>query len=132
MCSYINIPPLQLEGIKVLVVDDEIDNRELVAIILEQAGANVVTAASADKALQVLHEDFDALLCNIEMPNIDGYTLLRQIKSQLHQQIVAIALTAYAGTINQQQARNAGFEKLLAKPIEPTTLINAIVNTIKQ
>ncbi|MBE9191524.1 response regulator [Gloeocapsopsis crepidinum LEGE 06123] len=130
--NFGNTHPLQLEGIKVLVVD-EMDNRELIMIILEQVEANVVTAVSAEKALQVLsRKDFDAVLCDIEMPNIDGYTLLRQLKSQLGKQITAIALTAYAGTINQQQASSAGFGQYLAKPIDPTTLVNAIINAVKR
>ncbi|MES1025463.1 ATP-binding protein [Gloeocapsa sp. BRSZ] len=127
------VASLPLIGIKVLVVDDEIDNRDLIAIMLEQAGATVVTAASANEAMQILaRQEFDVLLCDIGMPNINGYTLMRQIKSQFsHKQFAAIALTAYARTSDQQEAIAAGFTQHLAKPIDPTILITTIVNCIK-
>ncbi|AFZ29362.1 multi-sensor hybrid histidine kinase [Gloeocapsa sp. PCC 7428] len=127
------VASLPLIGIKVLVVDDEIDNRDLIAIMLEQAGATVVAAASANEAMQILaRQEFDVLLCDIGMPNINGYTLMRQIKAQFsHKQFAAIALTAYARTSDQQEAIAAGFTQHLAKPIDPTTLITAIVNCIK-
>jgi CheY-like chemotaxis protein len=119
-----------LQGLKVLVVDDEADSRELIAFILEEAGAKVAQAASADEALHVLDQDpSDLLLSDIAMPETDGYALIRQIRSRSPQQggkMLAIALTAYAGEVDYQQALAAGFQEHLPKPVEPQQLIKAI------
>ncbi|MBD3884990.1 response regulator [Phormidium tenue FACHB-886] len=119
-----------LTGIQVLVVDDDADTRELVAFLLEQAGAEVVTATSAGDALVALTcSQPDVLLSDIGMPEVDGYMLLRQVRALPLEQgggIPAIALTAYAGEINYQQAMAAGFQRHIAKPIEPEVLIQAI------
>ncbi|PPS41213.1 ATP-binding protein [Chroococcidiopsis sp. TS-821] len=127
------VASLPLIGTKVLVVDDEIDNRDLIAIMLEQAGATVVTAASASEAMQIIaRQEFDVLLCDVGMPKIDGYTLMRQLKVLFpHKQFAAIALTAYARASDRQEAIAAGFVQHLAKPIDPTILITAITNCVK-
>ncbi|OUL35417.1 hypothetical protein BV372_11215 [Nostoc sp. T09] len=124
-----------LHGIQVLAVDDEVDNLELVAFILEQAGASVITVSSATEVLQVLNQTQpDILLADIGMPEMDGYTLLREIRALPPQQgglIKAIALTAYAGEINRQQALQAGFQMYLSKPVDPEELIEAIAQVLK-
>ncbi|MEH2132671.1 MAG: ATP-binding protein [Nostoc sp.] len=123
-----------LAGIQILVVDDDDDTREFHTFVLEQAGARVIAVASAKEALQVLIEsEPDILLSDIGMPEIDGYMLMRQVKAlQAKQvkQIPAIALTAYAGEINQQQALESGFQKHLSKPVEPEELVKAIATII--
>jgi CheY-like chemotaxis protein len=90
--------------------------------------------ASAKEALQALAEaEPDILLSDIGMPETDGYMLMRQIRAlQLKQakQIPAIALTAYAGEINQQQAIASGFQRHLSKPVEPDELVKAIATLI--
>jgi PAS domain S-box-containing protein len=125
-----------LTGIQILVVDDEADSRDFYTFVLEQSGASVTAVASAAEALQALAEsERDILISDIGMPETDGYTLMRQIKVlQAHQgkQIQAIALTAYAGEINQQQALKAGFQKHLSKPVEPDELVKAIVTLLKK
>ncbi|HEY9873640.1 MAG TPA: response regulator, partial [Candidatus Obscuribacterales bacterium] len=125
-----------LTGIKILVVDDEADSRDFYTFVLEQSGASVTAVASAAEALQALAEsERDVLISDIGMPETDGYTLMRQIKVlQAHQgkQIQAIALTAYAGEINQQQALKAGFQKHLSKPVEPEELVKAIATLLKK
>jgi CheY-like chemotaxis protein len=119
-----------LAGLCILAVDDEVDNLELLQFILEQAGATVICVSSATDALQQLNESKpDVLIADIGMPQIDGYTLIRQIRllSPEHGgQIRAIALTAYAGETNQQQALAAGFQRHLPKPVEPETLVQTI------
>ncbi|MEH2300389.1 MAG: PAS domain S-box protein [Nostoc sp.] len=123
-----------LNGVKVLLVDDERDTRELIAFILEQSGAVVMQAASAVEALQVMPEfQPNLLLSDIGMPEVDGYMLIRQIRAmspQMGGTIPAIALTAYASEVDYQQAIAAGFEQHITKPVEPAKLIRAIANLI--
>ncbi|MEH2233576.1 MAG: ATP-binding protein [Nostoc sp.] len=128
-------PPIEiLAGIQILVVDDDDDTRDFHTFVLEQAGAMVTAVTSAKEALQSLAEsEPDMLLSDIGMPEMDGYMLMRQVKAlQANQakQIPAIALTAYAGEINQQQALEAGFQKHLSKPVEPDKLVKAIATLI--
>jgi len=124
-----------LAGVRVLVVDDDADMRELAAFTLMQSGAQVATAASGVQALALLNQSVpDLLLCDIGMPEMDGYALIRQIRKWSPQQggtIPAIALTAYAGEINQQQALAAGFQIHISKPVEPEELVKAIARLLR-
>jgi PAS domain S-box-containing protein len=124
-----------LNGIQVLVVDDEPDSREFVAFVLEQAGATVLTATTADEALTTLiRAKPTVLLSDIGMPEMDGYMLMKKVRalpSEQGGQVRAIALTAYAGDFNQQQALRAGFQQHVSKPIEPERLIHVISSLIK-
>lgn len=121
-----------LAGLRILIVDDEIDTRDFFAFVLKQAGADVITVASAKAALQTLTQvKPDVLLSDIGMPDMNGYMLMQQVRTLPPKQggtIPAIALTAYAGEINQQQAIAAGFQFHLAKPVEPEKLIRAITS----
>ncbi|WP_442994215.1 ATP-binding protein [Scytonema sp. PRP1] len=121
-----------LNGVRVLVVDDEVDTRELIAFILEQSGAEVTQVASATEALQALTQfQPNVLLSDIGMPEVNGYMLMRQIRAmppELGGQIPAIALTAYAGDVDYQQAIAAGFQQHIAKPVEPAALVAAVAN----
>ncbi|MUH00932.1 PAS domain S-box protein [Scytonema sp. UIC 10036] len=123
-----------LTGIEILVVDDDEDMRELAKFILTQSGAQVMTAGSAVEALNLLNRSVpDLLLCDIGMPEMDGYSLIQHIRKFSPQQggtIQAIALTAYAGEINQQQALAAGFNMHLSKPVEPEKLVEAIIQLV--
>ncbi|MEH2381526.1 MAG: PAS domain S-box protein [Nostoc sp.] len=123
-----------LNGVKVLLVDDERDTRELIAFILEQSGAIVIQAASAVEALRVMPEfQPNLLLSDIGMPEVDGYMLMRKIRAMLPElggEIPAIAITAYAGEADYQQAIAAGFGQHITKPVEPAKLIRAIANLI--
>jgi PAS domain S-box-containing protein len=127
---------LDLRGIKILVADDDTDTREFVVFLLEQQGATVTAAASAGEALVALHDaHFDILVSDIGMPEMDGYMLLRQVRklpAPEQREIPAIALTAYAGEIDYQQAVAAGFQQHLTKPVEPDHLIQAIAQAIRQ
>ena len=127
---------LDLTNIRVLIIDDDPDSRELISMVIAQAGAEATTVASAGEFLNVL-ESFqpDVVVSDIGMPEVDGYTLLRQVRSLSPKQggqVPAIALTAYAGEIDQQQAIAAGFQKHIAKPIEPDKLVVAIVSLLSR
>ncbi|MBD2534066.1 PAS domain S-box protein [Nostoc flagelliforme FACHB-838] len=128
--------PSDLNGIQVLVVDDELDSREFVAFVLEQAGADVITATTANEALIMLIKSKpDVLLSDIGMPDSDGYILMQKVRALPPEhggQVRAIALTAYAGDFNQQQALSAGFQQHLSKPVEPEVLVTAIASLLSQ
>ncbi|MEH2433676.1 MAG: PAS domain S-box protein [Nostoc sp.] len=123
-----------LNGVKVLLVDDERDTRELIAFILEQSGAVVMQTASAMEALRIIPEfQPNLLLSDIGMPEVDGYMLMRRIRAMSPEQggtIPAIALTAYAAEADSQQAIAAGFGQHITKPVEPAKLVRAIANLI--
>ncbi|QLE44124.1 PAS domain S-box protein [Nostoc sp. C052] len=123
-----------LAGVQILLVDDQADVREFFSFVLEQYGATVTAVESADEALQTLVQSSpDILLSDIGMPLMDGYMLLREVRKlppDQGGQIPAIALTAYAGEINYNQAMAAGFQKHLPKPVDPVDLATAIVNLI--
>jgi PAS domain S-box-containing protein len=130
--SSFSEPSCDLNGIQVLVIDDETDSREFVAFVLEQSGASVTTATTASEGFALLtRSQPHVLLSDVGMPDMDGYMLMRQVRTLPAEQggnVVAIALTAYAGDFNQQQALQAGFQQHMAKPIEPEALIRVIAN----
>jgi hypothetical protein len=123
-------PPLpevvDLSGIKVLLVDDEPDARELLSEVLEQYGATVVLAASADEALRVLRaERPTVLLSDIGLPGEDGYSLIGRVRALPFEEgaaIPAAALTAYARSEDGRRALAAGFLRHAIKPIQPAAL----------
>ncbi|MDZ8106133.1 MAG: response regulator [Nostoc sp. DedQUE12a] len=121
---------------QILVVDDEPDIRDLVTFILQDYGVEVTAVASAQEALQALSESIpDVLISDIGMPKTDGYMLMREVRKRSPQEgghVPAIALTAYAGEINQQQALEAGFQLHIPKPIDPDELVEAIVGLMTQ
>jgi len=121
---------LSLRHLRVLIVDDEPDSRDFVAFLVEHAGAEVVAVSSAIEALQqLLTSRFDLLLSDIGMPEMDGYALLRHLRQLSGEQggkIPAIALTAYAGEVDQKQALQVGFQRHLPKPIDPEELVKTI------
>ncbi|MBD1840901.1 response regulator [Coleofasciculus sp. FACHB-64] len=124
----------QLEGLKILIVDDDPDMRDLLAYTLEVCGAEVIAAASADEAISALTQSsppMDILISDIGMPDEDGYALLRRVRaleSNNKGRISAIALTAYARTQDRTAALLAGFQSHIAKPVQPAELIAVIAN----
>ncbi|MEA5599748.1 PAS domain S-box protein [Nostoc sp. UHCC 0252] len=124
-----------LSKTQVLVVDDEPDIRDLISFILQDYGVQVTAVSSAQEALQALSESIpDVLISDIGMPKTDGYMLMREVRSRSPQEgghVPAIALTAYAGEMNQQQALAAGFQMHISKPVDPDVLLKAIVNLIE-
>ncbi|MHC0061480.1 ATP-binding protein [Nostoc sp. UIC 10890] len=126
---------LPLNGIRVLVVDDDADSRDFVAFVLEQDGAFVIAVSSAYEALQTLAEvKLDVLVSDISMPDMDGYMLIHQVRNLIPEQvgqIPAIALTAFARNDDQQEALKAGFQMHLPKPLNPEELIAAIAQLLE-
>jgi two-component system CheB/CheR fusion protein len=124
-----------LEGIRVLVVDDEADARELMRAILAQFGAAVTVAATARAALETLEGgSFDVLVSDIAMPGEDGYDLIRTVRALDARQggrIPALALTAYARVEDRLGTIAAGYQEHAAKPIEPGALV-AVIATLAQ
>jgi len=127
-----NLP--SLEGVRVLIVDDEPDIRLLFKLVLEEYGVKVTEVASAREALSKLRENpgcYDILLSDIGLPEEDGYLLMRQVRALSAEeggQIPAAALTAYAGDSEYTQALAAGFQTHIAKPIEPYQLVSLVAS----
>ena len=123
-------PVPSLDGMNVLVVDDDWDSRELVTVVLKASGAEVVSVTSAIEALRELAlRRFDVLLSDIGMAEMDGYALIsqiRQLPAERGGKIPAAALTAYAGIENQRRALSAGYQVHIPKPIGPSELITAV------
>ena len=120
-----------LDGVIVLVVDDDRDSRDVVTVFLEAADARVFTAASADEALSVLQrEHVDILLADIAMAGEDGYSLIRNVRALEPplKTIPAIALTSFTGEAHRVRALQAGFQIHLGKPIESRTLVDAVAS----
>lgn len=118
-----------LDGIRVLVVDDEPDSNEAVRVLLDHCGAEVRVAGSATHALEILSRwKPDVLVTDIGMPGEDGYALLRRVRSRSDDsaQVPAIALTAFASAEDRARLLSAGFRLHLAKPVEPGELTAAI------
>ncbi len=124
----------RLDGLRILIVDDDADIRALLIYTLEVCGAEVMAAASADEAISVLTASstpMDILISDIGMPDEDGYALLRRVRALEPEnggRIPAIALTAYARTQDRRAALLAGFQSHVAKPVEPAELIAVIAN----
>lgn len=121
----------QLDGLKILVIDDEPDALELVNFILSGQNATIFAANSVDSALKFfVTEDFDALISDIGMPEKDGFELMREIKARTNGQkppLPTIALTAYAREEDCRRVLDAGFTAYLPKPVEPSKLIETVI-----
>jgi signal transduction histidine kinase/CheY-like chemotaxis protein len=114
-----------LEGVRILVVDDEPDARTLIQRLLQDHHASVLMASSTDEALRILHsEPLDVLVSDIGMPGEDGYALIRRLRALDHPngRIPAIALTAYARVEDRVKAIDTGYQSHLSKPVEPAEL----------
>lgn len=127
----LNSEKVDLAGIRVLAVDDNKDACELLRFLLEMYGAKVKVVTSGTDFLASF-EAFnpDILLCDIAMPDIDGYTLLQRVRalpSQQESRTPVIALTAHAQAEDRQRVLESGFQQHIAKPIEPEALVTAIL-----
>jgi signal transduction histidine kinase/ActR/RegA family two-component response regulator len=124
--------PPALRGLRVLVVDDDVDARDLVTRVLEQYEARVTAVPSARAALRALEAcQPDVLVSDIGMPEESGYVLIRMIRRLAPERggtIPALALTAYAGADDIQRARSAGFQAHVTKPVEPAELALAVAS----
>ncbi|MBD2035687.1 PAS domain S-box protein [Leptolyngbya sp. FACHB-321] len=133
--SCITFHDRPLQHVRILVVDDDADARTFITFLLEQYGATVKAVTSANEALTALSQfQPNVLVSDVGMPLTDGYMLLRQIRTlppEQGGQVLAIALTAYAGDVNYQQAMAAGFQEHLSKPVESDTLVATIVRLMQ-
>ena len=125
--ELIEYNPPRLDGIKVIVVEDDRDSRDLLRHVLEERGAKVVTVADASDAMTRLAERRpDLLLSDIEMPNVDGYELIRRVRQLAPEQggnVPAVAITAFARSQDRRRALLAGYQMHIAKPFEPEELV---------
>jgi PAS domain S-box-containing protein len=124
-----DVPP-SLNDLRVLVVDDEPDARELVAAVLTGRGAAVVSVGSAGEALEEMEKQpFDVLVSDIGMPKMDGYALIekvRRLPAERGGRIPAAALTAYAGVEDRMRVLSAGYQMHIPKPVEPAELATVV------
>jgi CheY-like chemotaxis protein len=115
-----------LSGVRVLVVDDEHDTREILSVMLTRYGAEIRTAGSAAEAMNVFGQWLpDVLVSDIGMPEEDGYALIKKIRAlppENGADVPAIALTAFASAQDKRTALAAGFQRHIAKPVEPVAL----------
>ena len=120
----------ELTGVKVLVVDDQLDARELIKRILTDCGADVWVAAGAEEALGLLDRHTpDLVVSDIGMPGVDGYELLRRIRKRADgTRMPAIALTAFARSEDRTRALRAGFVVHVAKPVDPAELVATVAS----
>jgi CheY-like chemotaxis protein len=127
----------RLEGLRVLVVDDHRDSREMIGTVLAEGGATVQLAGSADEALQRLqHCPTDVLVSDLGMPGLDGFDLIRAVRAQEEaaassQHLVAMALSAYASDEDRARALAAGFQSYAPKPIDPADLVALVARTAR-
>jgi len=121
-----------LEGLHVLVVDDDADARELVQAVLESSGCRVTVAEGADPALDAIAREVpDVLLSDVGMPGRDGYDLIREVRRLAPEKggsVPAAALTAYARAEDRRRLLDAGFSMHLAKPVEPAELLAVVAS----
>ncbi|HTL90630.1 MAG TPA: response regulator [Leptolyngbya sp.] len=123
---------LSLQDLKILVVDDDRDSREMMIVALEAEGAEVKAAESAQVALRTLTDwQPDLLVSDIRMPDADGYTFLQEVRSQ-SLDLPAIAVTAFAGEDDRIAALAAGFQQHLSKPIDLDLLYETIANLMQR
>jgi CheY-like chemotaxis protein len=121
-----------LDGLQVLVVDDEADARDVVQRLLEDAGAQVKTAETVSDALTILDEGLapDIILSDIGMPDQDGYDFMRRVRSMAGDiaDVPAAALTALARVEDRKRALMAGYQTHLAKPVDPSELVAMVAS----
>ena len=121
----------RLSAVRVLVVEDDDDTRELVRVALEHAGASVEAVASAaDARREMLADAPDVLISDIRMPAEDGYSLIRSLRTA-GVDTPAIALTALARREDADEARAAGFQIHIAKPVDSIGIVNAVASVAR-
>jgi CheY-like chemotaxis protein/anti-sigma regulatory factor (Ser/Thr protein kinase) len=129
------LPTGRLNNLNILVVEDDEDARELLAVVLEQQGATVQAVGSAPEALAVLDRMTpDVLMSDIGLPTIDGYELIKAVRKRERAGAVlpAVALTAYARREDRRLALEAGFHAHVAKPVDPLELVTVVANLARR
>ena len=123
-----------LSGIKVLVVDDEPDARQLIRQVLMECGAELALAGSADEAMTLM-ESFrpDIMVSDVGMPDQDGYDLIRRVRARVAaKSLPAVALTAFARSEDRRRALLAGFQTHISKPVEPAELVAVVASLVER
>lgn len=123
-----------LQGLTVLVVEDDEDTREVLKVMLEMCGARVLCADSARAGLQAFTRDHpQAIVSDIAMPGEDGYWLIGELRRELGvppEKVPAVAVTAFSGQHPRAKALAAGFQAHLAKPIDPDELCRTVAQLV--
>jgi CheY-like chemotaxis protein len=126
----------ELAGLKILVVEDQPDARDLITRVLEDCGADTIAASNAGDALVLLEaERPDVLVTDIGMPGVDGFALLRQIRAlgpARGGRVPAIALTAFARSEDRTRALRAGFLVHVSKPVDPAELAATVASVARR
>src|SRR5437870_6265647 len=126
----------RLDGVRVLVVEDDADSRDLVVAVLTQAGAVPFAAASARDGMSMASRVRpDVLVCDLAMPDQDGLAVVRAVKSWAAEAGVtlpALALTAYARAEDRDRALAAGFDLYVTKPVDPSELVRAVARLVRR
>jgi CheY-like chemotaxis protein len=121
-----------LAGLRILIIDDDADGREVAAAILTSHAAECVTAGSVAEAFQSLEQKQpDVIVADIEMPVEDGYAFIRKLRAlpaERGGQIAALALTAYASTQDRMKVLKAGFQMHVPKPVQPAELVTVVAS----
>ena len=128
---------MNLDGLSILVVEDDVDTRELIRVLLESRGGNIRAASSVPEALAAYDESPpDVLVADIGMPEYNGYTLIGRVRAREREgnkrMVPAIALTAYATAIDRDTILTAGFQLHVPKPFDPEKLVDAIARLASQ
>ncbi|MEH1921136.1 PAS domain-containing protein [Nostoc sp.] len=125
-----------LRGLRILIVDDDVDTREFLHFLLQQNGALISAAASVNEALKTISQAVpNLLISDLGMPEMDGYSLIKMLRAMPKEEggeIPAIALTAYAGESDRDRVLAAGFQRHIAKPVQPTELLTSIADLLGQ
>jgi CheY-like chemotaxis protein len=125
---------IRLDGVHVLLVEDDDDSRKLLGTMLKRHGARVTSTKSAAEALEAFARDLpDVLISDIGMPDQDGYQLIRKLRTlpiEKGGSIPAIAVTGYASRKDRERALNSGYQQHIAKPVEQADIIRAIAALI--
>jgi CheY-like chemotaxis protein len=122
-------PERPLQGLRVLVVEDFGDAREIVTTILERAGAEVTPSGSSSEALERIDRQIpDLIVADIGLPHEDGFEFIRRVRARGGREaaVPAVALTAWALPRDRARAKDAGFQAHLVKPVDPSTLVSVV------
>ena len=125
---------VDLKGTKIVAVDDDADTRGLLKAILERSGADTTVVSSGQEALEAIKNlRPDILVCDLAMPKMDGYELLKNVRG-LAQQVgwlPSIAFTASARSEDRARSRRAGFQAHIAKPVNSNELVTTIIEIVR-
>lgn len=130
------VSPANLDGLQILVVEDDSDTRELLRVLLETQGGTVRAASNVADALTAYDQARpDVLIADIGMPDYNGYTLIGRVRARDREKgriVPAIALTAYATAIDRDTVLSAGFQVHMPKPFDPGHLVSVIADLASQ